>query len=77
MEAGDARGPGPRRGDLLGDQILAYHLGGPKRDKVDSDEPVSNRIAVVHRRLESLYNDPNNNSVLSRNTKIIEPELSF
>ena len=46
--------------------------------KVDPDEPVNNLIAVVHRRLESLYNDPDNNIVLIRITKIIdEPELSF
>ena len=44
--------------------------------KVDPDEPVSNLIAVVHRRLGTLYN-PTKKSVLIRKTKIInEPELS-
>ena len=46
--------------------------------KVDPDEPNNNLIAVVHRRLETLDNDPSKNVVLIRNTKIIDkPELSF
>ena len=45
--------------------------------KVDPDEPVSNLIAVVHRKLAALYTGPNNNIVLILHTKIIdEPELS-
>ena len=36
VEAGDARGSGPRRGDLLGDQIIAYHGGVPWRAQPDA-----------------------------------------
>ena len=36
--------------------------------KVDPDEPVSNLIAVVHQMLDILYNDPNQQICLIRNT---------
>ncbi len=56
--------PEDRGGDRSGDlTIVAYRGGVPDHvrldaHQVDPDEPVSDLIVVVHRRLETLYNNP-------------------